>query len=140
VKLWLERIYPHIIGAGTAALVYDAHLFAIALPQGENLLAAVVSLGGIFAGFLATIKTLLLGANEKTLDRLRRSGYIAELKRYLSEGIWSAILLCVVAIVGFSKSLVDDFRFLCVLFGVLAFCLAALFRITRIGMALLTAK
>jgi hypothetical protein len=58
--------------------VYDAHLFAVALPQGENLLAAVVSLGGIFAGFLATIKTLLLGANEKTLDRLRKSGYIAE--------------------------------------------------------------
>ena len=132
-----ERAYPYVgglIASGIVMLLSDS---GYKLSYSEDMLASLVSLGGIFAGFLATVKTLLLTMNVVVLNRLKESGYLNDLLRYLREGIYGALLLCVIAMVGFNEAMLWPEKHVALLFGALVFSLLALYRITRIAMALL---
>lgn len=138
-----EQWYPRVVGALVAALatLVCGHGSPNYLPQGENMLASLVSLGGILAGFLATMKTMLMGMKEETVARLRKSGYMPLLKDYLGEALWSALALCAISVVGFSPAIgKGNPLFLAVLLGLLAYAFASLYRVTRIGMGLLTQR
>lgn len=139
-SLTVESLYPLVVGsiAAAVALVVCGRGSVDYLPQGENMLASLVGLGGIVAGFLATMKTLLLGMSEDTIDRLISSGYMPILKSYLSEALRAALCLCVLSVAGFAPRMGEDNPlYLSALMGFLAYSLAALFRVTRVGMALL---
>lgn len=105
------------------------------------MLSALVSLGGILAGFLATMKTLLMGMKEESINRLKKSGYMPHLRDYLSEALWGSLALCVFAVAGFSPTVgATTSEYLSVLVGLFAYSFASLYRVTRIGMGLLTQR
>jgi hypothetical protein len=139
-SILFERIYPYAIGiAATSCCWLACENFNIQPPSGEEMLSSVVSLGGILAGFLATIKTLLMDMKAETIESLGSSGYSKYLRTYLSEALWSSLALCSYAIAGFSNSVgFDNIIYQCILIGILACALSALYRVTRIGMALLS--
>ncbi len=132
-----ERIGPAAFGAIILAGSIALHKLGYGLPSGDSFLESLVSLGGILAGFLATMKTLLLAMREQTMEKLRSSGYIHDLRWYLSEALWGSLFLCVVALVGFSTHLHGSPYLYAVLLGLLAHALASLHRVTRIGTSLL---
>ena len=138
-----EKWYPRTLGAlvAAAAVIACAHGSDKFLPQGENMLASLVSLGGILAGFLATMKTLLMGTKEETITRLKSSGYMPYLKDYLGEALWSALALCALAVIGFAPAVgPDNPIYIGALLGTLMYSFASLYRVTRIGMGLLTQR
>ena len=137
-----ERWYPRLLGIGTALAAWaSCSYLGILLPQGENMLAALVSLGGILAGFLATMKTLLMGMKEESINRLKASGYMPVLREYLSEALWGSLALCVFAVAGFSPSVgATNVSYLSILVGLFVYSFACLYRVTRIGMGLLTQR
>jgi hypothetical protein len=139
-ELQRERAYPYVLGGaaflwtlGVSRLHYD-------VPYNDDLLASLVSLGGIFAGFLATLKTLLSAIGEAAYIRLKQSGYLHDLLLYLKEAIWGSLALCVCAMFGFSNAMSQPIFHCAVLFGLLFFSLAALYRITKISMNLLSSR
>lgn len=136
-RLQRERAYPYAGGfvAGVVVLLLAQCGFKVS--YSENMLASLVSLGGIFAGFLATVKTLLLTMDRIVLQRLKESGYIADLLCYLKEGIYGSLLLCLFAMIGFNEAMRWPERHAALLFAALFFALLALYRISRISMALL---
>ena len=138
-----EKWYPRALGVLVAgiAVVACGRGTAEFLPQGKDMLASLVSLGGILAGFLATMKTLLMGMKEETLGRLKSSGYMPYLKDYLGEALWSALALCGLAVIGFAPAVGhDNPLYLAALLGALVYSFASLYRVTRIGMGLLTQR
>ena len=132
-----ERIYPYAGGIAAGLVVLALSRCGYTLSYSEEMLSALVSLGGIFAGFLATVKTLLLTMDRVVMRRLRESGYISDLLLYLKEGIYSSLILCLVAMIGFNSAISDPENHAALLFSVLFFALLALYRIARISMALL---
>lgn len=135
-----ERYYPYVLGAVACAAVLWIDHKGYSISYSENMLASLVSLGGIFAGFLATVKTLLLTMSGPVQKRLSDSGYIDDLLRYLREGVYGSLLLCILAMVGFASAMKFPEVHAALLFGVLCFALLALYRITRISMALLVSN
>ncbi len=138
-----ENWYPRMAGFLTTGVLIVACAYGSTdyLPQGENMLASLVSLGGVLAGFLATMKTLLMGMKDETLDRLKKSGYMPLLKDYLAEALWSALALCAISVVGFAPIVgKSNPIYLALLAGLLVYSLTALYRVTRIGMGLLTQR
>lgn len=137
-----EQWYPRVFGAASAVAAWGlCAKLGIGLPQGEEMLSSVVSLGGVLAGFLATMKTLLMDMKQETIDRLRRSGYMEHLRNYISEALWASLILCVVAISGFSSSIgLSNVFYLSFLTGLLVYAFSCLYRVTRIGMALLAER
>jgi len=136
-SLQIERYYPYIGGLIAGAAVIVVARTGWRLSYSENMLASLVSLGGIFAGFLATVKTLLLTMDRAVLARLKSTGYVADLLRYLKEGIYGSLVLCVVAMLGFNTAMRWPVYHAALLFAALIFSLLALYRISRIAMALL---
>ncbi|QOW20365.1 hypothetical protein INQ41_04905 [Lysobacter ciconiae] len=135
-----ERYYPYVGGMVAFAVVLWIHHKGYSISYSENMLASLVSLGGIFAGFLATVKTLLLTMSGPVQKRLNESGYIEDLLRYLREGIYGSLLLCILAMVGFANAIKFPEIHAALLFGLLSFALLALYRITRISVALLVSN
>lgn len=136
----VERFYPYLWGfAAVGVVVYlDKHGYKIS--YSENMLSAIISLGGIFAGFLATIKTLLLTIGSGVKRMLNDSGFMAPLLVYLKEGIASSLILCLVAMLGFDRAIASGVGHAALIYGLLLFSVAALYRITVISVYLLTAK
>lgn len=91
-----ERCYPVLLGI-IAAAIY------LSVPQARNyrmpeslaaLMAAVVSIGGISVGFLATAKSILVTIDDKAIiQKLKKAGYYKRIVKYLLAGIkWSFLL------------------------------------------------
>ena len=133
-----ERLAPFLLGILVTIaswLLWSRGLIRLPTGHADSYLAAVVTLGGVMAGFMATLKTLLYSMDDKTFGRLKKSGYLQDMLRYISEAIWGSLLMCVVALVGF-------FDPVCVplhlgLIGITVFALAGVARITRIAGSLL---
>jgi len=143
-KLTLEKWYPRTIAIAISGLVItlcgNNESFYDYIPQGESMLESLVGLGGILAGFLATMKTMLMSMRKETLDRLKQSGYMPHLKDYISEALAGSIILCGAAIIGFSPVIKNSQSplFLAIIIGLLFYSISTLYRVTRIGMGLLT--
>lgn len=139
-KLQRERYYPYFWGVIACVAVWWIDRKGYSISYSENMLASLVSLGGIFAGFLATVKTLLLTMSGPVQKRLVESDYIEDLLRYLREAIYGSLLLCITAMIGFANAIKFPAIHAAAMFGLLVFALLALYRITRISMALLVSN
>lgn len=72
-----ERLYPFLLGAFFAVLVFAGLAFSIIpkVPALTQLFAAAINVAGIAIGFLSTMKAILLGMkSSKTVRGLRRTG------------------------------------------------------------------
>jgi hypothetical protein len=91
VLLWLERLYP-LIGALATGVVFVLFLRSRSFPSTlPDLFAAVISVGAIAIGFLATAKTILISLNDRpVIQKLRTTGYYRWVVGYILEAInWS---------------------------------------------------
>jgi len=137
--LLIEHIYPWLIGLAVFGLATGAHFLGVKLPSNDAFFSALVSLGGVFAGFMATLKAMLFGMEASTFKRLQQSGYMEDLINYLSCALWGSLVLCVVALVGFF----DIATHVVVDAGVLAivtFALSSIYRVTVIATNLFLAR
>lgn len=104
--LALERFYPIVCGIIAAAaymLIPAARDYR--MPESISaLMAAVVSVGGISVGFLATAKSILVSIDDREIiKKLKQSGYYRRIVGYLRAAIrwsfwltlWSAAALVV---------------------------------------------
>ena len=93
--IW-EKWYPIIIaGAVTAIYLSVPALRQYALPPSASaLMAAIVSIGGIAIGFLATAKSILVSIDDREIiQKLKSSGYYRRIISYLRTAIrWSFLL------------------------------------------------
>lgn len=116
-------------------LMWQRHWLQLPTHHADSYLAAVVTLGGVMAGFMATLKTLLYSMDDKTFERLRTSRYLRDMLRYISDAIWGSLAMCVVALIGFFAT--SSVSLHLVLIGITVFALACVARITRIAGSLL---
>jgi len=86
---------------------------------------------------MATLNTLLVTMSDEAYDHLNESGYITELFVYLKEAIWGSLLLCIAPMFGFGGAIKYTTWHAAILFGLLFFSFAALYRITKVGISLL---
>lgn len=136
-----EHYAPWILAvlAAVAALLL-ARIGTISLPlkSPDSYLSAVISLGGVLTGFMATLKALLYGMGDATYERLRSSGYLSDLLDYLREALVGSVCLCVAAMLGF---FVPSNEYLhAVIIGVAAFALASVGRIGSMVTKLLASR
>ena len=94
---WMPWVASVVAFCGGLTIAHCGH----ALPSSENFFGAMLTLGGILAGFIATMKTLLQALGRRVVQRLMHSGYQRYLRIYADEALWGSILLCVAAIAGF---------------------------------------
>jgi len=87
-------------------LLQKQGMFLLAKGSKDAYLGALLSLGGVFTGFMATLKTLLFSMNSQIRKKLRDSGYERDLLRYVSEALWGSMFLCGIALVAFHLELV----------------------------------
>ena len=112
-RLQLERWGPLIVGVLAVAswVICDGRFSAY---FAKELLASLVSAAAIAAGFLTTALSILLpfGASDAG-KRLRNSGYLPDLHRYLRQAIFSCLFLTGVCVATFFTLAVDkDVHFL----------------------------
>lgn len=98
MKLLFEKFYPYLFGLIAAAFWLMAETI---FPTGESLLSATLTVSGIFVGFLATSKAILISMSSPIIDEIKRSGYIEELVSYIGQAIWVNLFFCSLSVVGF---------------------------------------
>lgn len=136
-----ERLGPWVLGVvSTVAVELMRRHHWIVLPGSDEAtyFSAVISLGGVLVGFMATIKTLLYGMSDDTLKRLHESGYYNDLVGYLRDATWGSLFMCIVPLTGFFVQFQDGLNSLLV--GVIAFALASIGRVLRVATLLLAIK
>jgi hypothetical protein len=98
--LRFEKYFPWFAGCVcTAAWLFFSPRFVADL---KEFLAASVSVGAIFAGFLATAKAILMAMPAgSVMDAIRKSGYIENLTSYLRDAIYGAVVFVLISFGGF---------------------------------------
>jgi len=132
-----EQRYPYVFGVLVGAVIYVAENYGIKPPSAETMLSALVSLGGIFVAFLAATRSILLSLPADTKEALKNSEYNKDLKHYLLSAQWSALLLCLTAVAGFTPELRTCQIYIPILLGILVIALSCLHRLSRIATNLL---
>ncbi|WP_175253473.1 hypothetical protein [Pseudomonas sp. BMW13] len=128
MSLWFERLYPYIL-MGVAAFLWCR--LQISFPVSESVLSSTLSVAGIFVGFLATSKAILMSMTSSIIERLRESGYMGVLASYIGQAIWLNLIFCIVNIVGyFENQKAAWFSVLWIVFAVGAF--ASFARVTTV--------
>ena len=97
-KLWFEKKYPYLIAAIAGILWWQ---LKPGFPVDKSIISSTLSVAGIFVGFLATSKAILISMNSPIMESLKESGYIKELVSYIGQAIWSNLGFCVVNIIGY---------------------------------------
>ncbi|MFA6230751.1 MAG: hypothetical protein WC617_11375 [Rhodanobacter sp.] len=134
-----EQLAPWVLAVTSAfAVALFERRGWIAMPRTDAsaFFSAVLSLGGVFTGFMATLNTLLYGMSDQTYGRLKDSGYFQDLRRYLAEALGGSFAMCLVAIAAFYSPNAMWARV--ALIGVTTFSIASIYRVTRIGTSLLS--
>lgn len=98
MKLFFERIYPYLLGLIASVLWLRLQG---TFPTGDSLLSATLTVSGIFVGFLATSKAILISMSSPIIEELKRSGYIDDLVSYISQAIWVNLLFCSINVIGY---------------------------------------
>ncbi len=135
-----ERWSPWVAGLSYALLaeVLLSQSFIVAPKEREEYLAALLSVGGIFAGFMATLNAMLFAMNERTRKRLHNSGYEADLRTYVAEAVYGAFVICACSLAAFFMESSNEVN--AVLIGIAVFTLAAVIRVSVIGTRLLSLR
>lgn len=128
-----EQFLPWVLSLlGAAGIVVAHQYYAVQIPHSEGYKSAILALGGIFAGFMATLNALLFAMSDAAYARLKDSGYLLDLLRYLREAIWSSLVLCLVTCAAFWMP--EDWWYVEVLIGGLViFTSCAIFRISTVA-------
>jgi len=136
-----ERASPWILAlvVGLAAwFLHGAAFISLPVQSPDSYLSAVISLGGVLTGFMATLKALLYAMSDTAYRRLKCSGYLEDLLRYLREALWGSVLMCVVALIAFY--LPKSVGLHSIVAGVSAFALSSVARIASITTKLLAVR
>lgn len=128
MKLIFEKLYPYLFGAIAAAIWWQANG---AFPKGESLLSATLTVSGIFVGFLATSKAILMSMSSPIINDLKQSGYINELVSYIGEAIWVNLIFCTICVLGYFVY-TDSIWYSLLWIGVSVCSLATFVRVTHI--------
>jgi hypothetical protein len=96
--LWFEKLMPFIL-ALIGASVW--HLYGLSLPQDNSVLGSSLTIGAIFAGFLATAKAILMSLDSPVMQRIKATTYMNELVSYLAQAIWLSFSFCIVSLCGY---------------------------------------
>ncbi len=128
MKLNFEKIYPYLFGVLACAIWwYMDGIF----PTENAIISSTLTVAGIFVGFLATSKAILISMDSPLITELRKSGYINELVAYIGHAIWLNLTFCVIGVIGyFSFQAAQWYAILWIGFSVSS--LAAFIRVTRI--------
>lgn len=87
---------------GVAAFLW--HRLQLAFPSSDSILSSTMSVAGIFVGFLATSKAILISMSSPIIERLRSSGYMAVLASYIAQAIWLNLFFCMINVAGYFKN------------------------------------
>nr|WP_320125957.1 hypothetical protein [uncultured Shewanella sp.] len=129
MSLILEKIFPFIL-AITAAFVWWS--FDCKFPSNsDSLLSATLTVAGIFVGFLATSKAILLSMSSPIIEHLKTSNYMNDLVSYIGQAIWFNLLLCTFCVMGFFLNNKYDFYGITWI-GIAVLALSAFVRVTNI--------
>jgi len=101
MKLFFEKIYPYLLGLIASVLWLRMQG---TFPTDDSLLSATLTVSGIFVGFLATSKAILMSMSSPIIEELKRSGYIEELVSYIGQAIWINLLFCSINVIGYFVS------------------------------------
>ena len=105
MKLWFERLYPYIFMALAA---YFWNQLDLTFPKSESILSSTLSVSGIFVGFLATSKAILMTMTSAIIERLKESGYMRILASYIAGAIWLNLFFCGFNVIGFFQTQNSD--------------------------------
>jgi len=86
-----ERTYPYLL-AILAALIFWLARFSF--PQGQDILSASITVGAVFTGFLATLKSIVISLQGSKIESLRKTKFFPLLLCYLREAIWMSLAYC----------------------------------------------
>lgn len=128
MKLIFEKIYPYLFGLIAATFWCQA---GGSFPTGESILSATLTVSGIFVGFLATSKSILISMSSPIIDELRKSGYIEDLVSYIGQAIWINLFFCSLSVVGYFVDTQSDWYSLIWIAGSVC-ALTAFIRVTHI--------
>lgn len=128
MKLCFEKLYPYLFGLIAVTFWFQTE---IRFPAGESLLSATLTVSGIFVGFLATSKSILISMSSPIIDQLKGSGYIEELVSYIGQAIWVNLLFCCINVAGYFADTSSDW-YSSIWIGVSVCALTAFIRVTHI--------
>ena len=96
----IERYYP-LVGGVVASLIF--YKLAIKIPTDwKEFLTAIISVGAIFAGFIATAIAILMALpSDGVISRFKKSGYINDLTIYLEQALYGTVIFVVFCLIGF---------------------------------------
>jgi hypothetical protein len=95
---WLERLYPFLV---PLSLAYSFWRMKIPFPQGQDVLSASITMGAVFTGFLATLKTIVISLQSPRIELLRQTKFFSLLITYLQEAVWMSLIFCMWGLGGF---------------------------------------
>lgn len=98
MSLSVEKYSPYVVGLLLAICWWYLDL---SFPKKDSVLSSTLSVSGIFVGFLATSKAILITLGGDLMRHIRNSGYIDDLISYVSQAIWTSLIFCIVNVVGF---------------------------------------
>ena len=98
MKRFVEQVAPY--GMSLVLVVAYIH-FGLQFPKCRDVLSASITLGAVFTGFLATLKSIVISVNSPAIQHLRTLKFWGLLLGYLQQAIWSSLTLCVISMAGF---------------------------------------
>lgn len=138
MSLSLERYYPVALALLIGGLSYK---FNAPFPGDEKeFLAAALSLGAVLTGFVATAQAILMALpSDSVMGRLRSTGYIDDLIRYIAEALYAGLIFCTMNVAGFyllkDKHYFDIFSSVWV--GAFFYSVLSFMRVTRLMMRIM---
>ncbi|MDO6594680.1 hypothetical protein [Neptuniibacter sp. 1_MG-2023] len=128
MKLLFEKTYPYLFGIIACVLWWQSKS---QFPTSDAIISSTLSVSGIFVGFLATSKAILISMNSPLINDLKDSGYINELVSYIGQAIWLNLAFCTLDVIGyFSQQSASWYSILWV--GLSVASLSAFIRVTHI--------
>ncbi|MBB6245693.1 hypothetical protein [Rhodanobacter sp. A1T4] len=139
-ELQRERFYPWMCGiVCTGGLLIAHYALDMKMPSGDGYKSALLTLGGIFSGFMATLNALLFSMSNESFTRLRESEYLKDLLVYLNEALWSSLVLCFFTWIAFWVP-EKYWQLEALLGGLTVFSIVAIFRVSRVATSLLATR
>jgi len=124
----VEQFFPYLL----SILLVGAYLFfGVEFPKCRDVLSASITLGAVFTGFLATLKSIIISVNSPAIDHLRTLKFWGVLLSYLQQAIWASLGLCIISMIGFFLNPLTPPQLFCVLWVFLAS--SAIFTFLRVS-------